>query len=293
MVAAVLVLPLVVFAFLAYRQFGLFNPSFYIPYEEMLATFGSGDLDAVFDAPIISVNVTSGLLLSNMFSLSVGQLLLSVALGIVMGLTLDAQFSLRKVCELKSVRGSGVMYSLVALGFVLIFKASGVFNFAQGVLALFAALTLVGLMSGTIPIVLTQVSWLAMPAWLAIIFTIMVMIGMAFLIERIVLRPLVNQDPIILFMSTIGLAFVLEGVGDILWGSEVKVLEIGIPTGTFMLSGIQFETFDIWATVIAAVMVVVLAVFFQKTRIGRALRAVADDHQAALSVGIPLKAIWQ
>ena len=106
MVAAVLVLPLIMFALLAYRQFGLFNPSYYIPYEEMLDAFGSGDLHAVFDAPIISVNVTSGLLLSNMFSLSVGQLLLSVALGIVMGLTLDAQLSLRKVCELKSVGGS-------------------------------------------------------------------------------------------------------------------------------------------------------------------------------------------
>ena len=106
MVAGVLVLPLVMFAFLAYRQFGLFNPSYFIPYEEMLDAFGSGDLYAVFDAPIISVNVTSGLLLSSMFSLSVGQLLLSVALGVVMGLTLDAQFSLRKVCGLKSVGGS-------------------------------------------------------------------------------------------------------------------------------------------------------------------------------------------
>ena len=187
---------------------------------------------------------------------------------------------------------AGIMYSLVALGFVLIFKASGVFNFAQGVLALFAALTLVGLMNGTVPIVLTKAGWLAMPPWLAIIVTIGVMIGLAFLIERIVLRPLVNQDPIVMFMSTIGLAFVLEGVGDILWGSEVKTLDVGIPAGSFEWSGIQIQVFDIWATVIAGVMVVVLAVFFQKTRVGRALRAVADDHQAALSVGIPLKAIW-
>ena len=102
---------------------------------------------------------------------------------------------------------AGIMYSLVALGFVLIFKASGVFNFAQGVLALFAALTLVGLMNGTVPVVLTKAGWLAMPPWLAIIVTIGVMIGLAFLIERIVLRPLVNQDPIVMFMSTIGLAF--------------------------------------------------------------------------------------
>jgi len=106
MVAVVLVLPLVMYAFLAYRQFGLFNPSYFIPYEEMLDAFRFGDLHAVFDAPIISVNVTSGLLLSNMFSLSIGQLLLSVGLGVAMGLTLDAQLSLRKVCELKSVRGS-------------------------------------------------------------------------------------------------------------------------------------------------------------------------------------------
>ena len=122
MVAAVLVLPLIMFAFLAYRQFGLFNPSYYIPYEEMLDAFGSGDLHAVFDAPIISVNVTSGLLLSNMFSLSVGQLLLSVALGVAIGLTLDAQFSLRKVCKLKSVgglaaaAGSGLVATLAASG---------------------------------------------------------------------------------------------------------------------------------------------------------------------------------
>ena len=118
MVAAVLVLPLIMFALLAYRQFGLFNPSYYIPYEEMLDAFGSGDLHAVFDAPIISVNVTSGLLLSNMFSLSVGQLLLSVALGVIMGLTLDAQFSLRKVCKLKSVGGSAAAAGsgLVACG---------------------------------------------------------------------------------------------------------------------------------------------------------------------------------
>ena len=111
MVAAVLVLPLVMYAFLVYRQFGLFNPSYFFPYEEMLDAFGSGDLHTVFDAPIISVNVTSGFLLSNMFSLSAGQLLLSVALGVVMGLTLDAQLSLRKVCELKSVGGSAAVAS--------------------------------------------------------------------------------------------------------------------------------------------------------------------------------------
>lgn len=186
---------------------------------------------------------------------------------------------------------AGVMYSLVALGFVLIFKASSVFNFSQGVLALFAALTLVGLMDGTVPILLTD-SGFPLPAWAAIIVTGLVMVGLAFLIERIVLRPLVNQDPIILFMSTIGLAFVLEGFGDILWGSEVKALDVGIPTGNFLIGEIQLQVFDMWAAGIAAFMVLVLAVFFQKTRLGRALRAVADDHQAALSVGIPLRNIW-
>ena len=187
---------------------------------------------------------------------------------------------------------AGVMYSLVALGFVLIFKASGVFNFAQGVFALFAALTLVSLMTGTIPITLQQVSFLALPAWVAVIVTIAVMFVLAIVVEKYILRPLVNQDPIILFMSTIGLSFVLQGVGDLVWGSEVRVLDIGIPQGVFEWKGIQFQEFDLWATVVAATLVVVLAVFFQKTRIGRALRAVADDHQAALSVGIPLKTIW-
>jgi len=186
---------------------------------------------------------------------------------------------------------SGVMYSLVALGFVLIFKASGVFNFAQGIFALFAALTLVGLMTGTMPFTLDKVLP-QFPPWLAIIMTIAVMIGLAFLVERVVLRPLVNQDPIIMFMSTIGLAFVLEGIGDTMWGSEVKALDVGIPSGNFMLGEIQIQIFDLWAAAIAATMVIVLAVFFQRTRIGRALRAVADDHQAALSVGIPLKTIW-
>jgi branched-chain amino acid transport system permease protein len=180
---------------------------------------------------------------------------------------------------------AGVMYSLVALGFVLIFKASGIFNFAQGVMALFAALTLVGLMEK-----------FGFPIWLAIIGTIVVMIALAWLIERIMLRHLVNQEPIILFMATLGLAYVLEGAGDILWGSDVKVLDLGIPQGAsdWMLDSfdIYIEKLEIFAAVTAAIMVAFLAVFFQKTRIGRALRAVADDHQAALSVGISLHTIW-
>ena len=180
---------------------------------------------------------------------------------------------------------AGIMYSLVALGFVLIFKASGVFNFAQGVMALFAALTLVGFMEK-----------FGMPVWLAIAATIMVMIALAWVIERVMLRHLVNQDPIILFMATIGLAYVLEGLGDIVWGSDVKLLDIGIPQGAsdWMLDNfdIYIEKLEVFAAVTAAIMVIILAIFFQKTRIGRALRAVADDHQAALSVGISLHTIW-
>ncbi len=175
---------------------------------------------------------------------------------------------------------AGVMYSLVALGFVLIFKASGVFNFAQGVLALFAALTLVGIMEWGVPIPI------------ALMLTAGVMVALAFAIERVVLRPLVNQEHIILFMSTIGLAFFLEGLGDSLWGSNVKRLDIGIPDSPFEVGGVLMNEFELVAAATAASLVAVLAVFFHYTRIGRALRAVADDHQAALSVGIPLKTIW-
>ena len=179
---------------------------------------------------------------------------------------------------------AGVMYSLVALGFVLIFKASGIFNFAQGVMALFAALTLVGLMEK-----------LGVPAWVAIIMTVGVMILLAWLIERMVLQHLVNQDPIILFMATIGLAYVLEGVGDLMWGSDVKVLNVGLPDGAvdwLYDFNIYVTKLELVAAATAALLVAVLAIFFQKTRIGRALRAVADDHQAALSVGISLRTIW-
>ena len=175
---------------------------------------------------------------------------------------------------------SGVMYSLVALGFVLIFKASGVFNFAQGAMVLFAALTLVGLMEQGVPV------------FLAIIITMGLMVLLAILIEHMMLRHLVNQEGIILFMATIGLNFILEGVGQIAWGSDVKKLDIGIPDQTFEFSGMLLNTLDLSAALIAAIMVTVLALFFQYTGTGRALRAVADDHQAALSVGIPLKSIW-
>ena len=175
---------------------------------------------------------------------------------------------------------AGLLYSLVALGFVLIFKASGVFNFAQGVMVLFAALTLVGLMDRGVP------------APLALLLSIAVMIALAFAIERVVLRPLVNQEAIILFMATIGLNFFLEGFGEMLWGANVKRLDVGIPDTSFRMAGILVNRLEMAAALTAAVLVTILAVFFQKTRIGRALRAVADDHEAALSVGIPLKTIW-
>jgi branched-chain amino acid transport system permease protein len=175
---------------------------------------------------------------------------------------------------------AGLMYSLVALGFVLIFKASGVFNFAQGVMVLFAALTLVGLMERGVPVAL------------ALLLTVGAMILLAFAIERVVLRPLVNQAPIILFMATIGLTFFLEGFGELLWGSNVKKLDVGIRDESIKVAGILISTLEMAAATTAAVLVAVLAVFFQKTRIGRALRAVADDHEAALSIGIPLRTIW-
>ena len=175
---------------------------------------------------------------------------------------------------------TGVMYSLVALGFVLIFKASGVFNFAQGVMVLFAALTLVGLMEHGVPI------------WLAMILTVAVMVGLAYAVEYLILRHLVNQPDIILFMSTIGLAFFLEGFGETIWGSNVKALDIGIPEVSLDVGGMLINSFDAVAAATGGVLVVALALFFQFTPMGRALRAVADDHQAALSIGIPLKTIW-
>jgi branched-chain amino acid transport system permease protein len=175
---------------------------------------------------------------------------------------------------------SGLMYSLVALGFVLIFKASGVFNFAQGALVLFSALTLVGLMERGAPV------------WLAIGLTMLVMVVLAFAIERVVLRPLVNQEAIILFMATIGLNFFLEGFGEMAWGANVKKLDIGIPDTSFIVRGVLVNRLELTAAITAAVLVTILAIFFQRTRIGRALRAVADDHAAALSIGIPLKTIW-
>jgi branched-chain amino acid transport system permease protein len=206
---------------------------------------------------------------------------------------------------------AGVMYALVALGFVLIFKASGIFNYAQGVLALFAALTLVGLQKGQIPFAhlinavfgtdVHHFGW-ELPAVVAIVLTLGVMVLLAIVIEKFILKYLVNQEPIILFMATIGLAYFMEGFGDIMWGSDIKTLEVGLPQGmsgtidevTYNLFGYGFfiDQLDIVATVVAAVLVISLTLFSQYSKQGRALRAVADDHQAALSVGISLRFIW-
>lgn len=180
---------------------------------------------------------------------------------------------------------AGVMYSLVALGFVLIYKASGVFNFAQGAMVFFAALTYVGLQEK-----------FGLPGWMVFILTLGVMILLGIAIEKVVLRPLVNQPQITLFMATIGLAFFIEGFAQIIWGTEVRRLDLGIQDEPIEAVMTRFDmlisSFDVTAAVVAGVLVAVLAVFFNKTRIGRALRAVADDHQAALAVGIPLKQIW-
>jgi len=179
---------------------------------------------------------------------------------------------------------AGIMYSLVALGFVLIYKASGVFNFAQGAMVFFAALTVVGFINMGAPFPLAVVLCLG----------VMVLLGIA--TERIVLRPLVNQPQITLFMATIGLTFFIEGLAQGLWGAQVHRLDIGIPDTPIEAlldkTGMLISQFDLIAALICAVLVTSLAVFFNKTRIGRALRAVADDHQAALAVGIPLKHIW-
>jgi branched-chain amino acid transport system permease protein len=179
---------------------------------------------------------------------------------------------------------AGVMYALVALGFVLIYKASGVFNFAQGAMVFFAALTFVSLV---------ERGW---NFWLALVVTLAVMVLLGIATERLVLRPMVNQPQITLFMATIGLTFVLEGLSQLIWGSQPHGLELGIPDVPMeWLSqkwNVNISQFDVFAAVVAGVLVAVLAVFFQKTRIGRALRAVADDHQAALAVGIPLQHIW-
>jgi branched-chain amino acid transport system permease protein len=182
---------------------------------------------------------------------------------------------------------SGVLYSLIALGFVLIFKSSRIFNFAQGIMVVFAALTLVGLHERGVP------------AWLALPMTLGVMYMLAAAIERVVLRPLVNQPDIILFMATIGITLFLIGLGETIFGGENKRMitqELGIPTGSYLFEPfgglVLIEQRDITAVVGAVVLVVLLLMFLNKSKMGRAIRALGDDHQAALSVGISLSTIW-
>jgi branched-chain amino acid transport system permease protein len=174
------------------------------------------------------------------------------------------------------------MYSLVALGFVLIYKASDVFNMAQGAMSLFAGLALVGF--------LTQ--YMHLPLWLSLLLTVAVMTIVAYLVVFVVLKPLVARPPLMLFMATFGVAYLLEGIGQSIWGTQAKGLELGIPELSFEVAGIFMNTFDIFFAGVAAVLVGGLVWFFQKTRTGRALRAVSDDHEAALSVGIPLLKAW-
>jgi branched-chain amino acid transport system permease protein len=206
---------------------------------------------------------------------------------------------------------AGVLYSLVALGFVLIYKASGIFNYAQGVMALFAAMTLVGIMDGQVPfshlinaVFGTDVHHFGwhLPALLGILLSMGVMVGLAWIVQKFIFRHLVGQEPIILFMATIGLAYFMEGLGDLMWGADIKKLDVGLPQGinlwiddtTFNIFdyGFFIDNLDIVATIIAAILVMALVAFSQYTKQGRAMRAVADDHQAALSVGINLNFIW-
>ena len=206
---------------------------------------------------------------------------------------------------------AGVLYALVALGFVLIYKASGIFNYAQGVMALFSAMTLVGVMNGQVPfshlinaIFGTEIHHFGwhLPALAGILLTMGIMVILAWLVQKVIFKHLVNQAPIILFMATIGLAYFMEGFGDLMWGGEIKKLDVGIPQGinlwidetTFNIFdyGFFIDNLDIFATVVAIFLVFALVTFAQYTKQGRAMRAVADDHQAALSVGVSLNFIW-
>ncbi len=176
---------------------------------------------------------------------------------------------------------AGTMYSLVAIGFVLIYKASGVFNYAQGSLLLFAALTFVALTDQGVPVVL------------ALVITIAILVATAIAIERLLLRPLTNRSPMTLFMATLGLAYIVEGVAQGLMGSQVRALDLGIEDLPIFLGDILISQFDLFAATVSLVLFIVLSLLFSKTRIGIAQRAVADDTRAALSIGIDINRIWQ
>lgn len=191
---------------------------------------------------------------------------------------------------------AGMLYALVAIGFVLIFKASGVFNFSQGAMVLFAALAMARF-SEWIP------GWLGfnnmlLTNVLAFMIAVVIMIGVAWLIERLALRKLVNQDGITLLMATLGISYFMDGAGQLLFGSATYKIDIGMPKDPMIVleslfdGGLLLSKEDLYAAGIAAILVTLLSLFFQKTATGRALRAVADDHQAAQSIGIPLSRIW-
>lgn len=175
---------------------------------------------------------------------------------------------------------AGVMYSLVAIGFVLIYKASGVFNFAQGSMVLFSALTFVSLVERGVPF------------WISFIITLLIMLVLAWAIERFVLRKLVNRSPITLFMATLGLSYIIEGLAQAVWGAQVHALDIGVSDEPFEVFGMLLSQFDLFAAAIAGILVAVLTFLFSKTRTGISLRAVADDQLAALAVGIKLNRLW-
>ncbi|KTT22788.1 branched-chain amino acid ABC transporter permease [Pseudomonas oryzihabitans] len=175
---------------------------------------------------------------------------------------------------------AGVMYALVALGFVLIYRASGVFNFAQGAMLLFAALTYVSLVER------------GLPGWLALLVTLGVMILLAVAVERTVLRPLVNRSPLVLFMATLGLAYFIEGAAQALWGAQVHGLDLGIEDSPLEVGDLLLSSFDLFAAAVAALLVLGLSLLFERTRLGISLRAVADDPLAAQAVGIRLPRIW-
>ena len=191
---------------------------------------------------------------------------------------------------------AGMLYSLVALGFVLIYKASGVFNFAQGAMVLFAALAMARFAEW-----LPQITGLTQPVLVNLIAFVLaggVMFIVAWLIERLVLRRLVNQEGTTLLMATLGIAYFLEGLGQSIFGNDIYKIDIGMPKDPVMAfdhvfpGGLLINQEDLIAALIAALLVALLSLFFQKTSTGRALRAVADDHQAAQSIGIPLNRIW-
>ncbi len=176
---------------------------------------------------------------------------------------------------------AGVMYSLVALCFVLIYKASGVFNFAQGAMMFFAMLSYANLLA------------VGIPFWLAFVLTLIFMVLSGVVIERLVLRPLTNQPSMTLFMAMIGLSITIEGLAQLIWGSKEFGLDLGIKDVPIEIGNVLLSQFDLFAASVAGALVLILGIFFSRTATGRALRAVADDHQAALSIGIPLVRMWQ